>query len=73
MIFSMILIGAVTTINILVAAGVYMRTKRPGPTLFALVTGIIIIVVVAAKGTSVMQWAGTAVLSIVKTIAGPFS
>ena len=69
----MTFVGVVSIVTALVAAGVYMRTKRPGPTLFALVTGIIIIVVVAAKGTSVMQWAGTAVLSIVKTIAGPFS
>lgn len=68
----MIFIGVVTIITFLVAASVYMRTKRPGPTLFALVTGIIVIII-AAKGTSVMHWAGTAVLSIVKTIAGPFS
>lgn len=69
----MIFIGVVTIITFLVAASVYMRTKRPGPTLFALVTGIIIVIIIAAKGTSVMHWAGTAVLSIVKTIAGPFS
>ena len=69
----MIFIGVVTIITFLVAASVYMSTKRPGPTLFALVTGIIIVIIIAAKGTSVMHWAGTAVLSIVKTIAGPFS
>ena len=42
----------VTAITALVTIGVYLRTKRPGPTLTALITGGII---VAAKDTAVMQ------------------
>ena len=56
----------VTAITALVTIGVYLRTKRPGPTLTALITGGII---VAAKDTAVMQSVGTAIGSIIQTAA----
>lgn len=60
----MTFVGVVSAITVLVAAGVYMKTKRPGPTLTAVITGGII---VAAKDTSVMQSIGTAIGSVIQT------
>lgn len=62
----MTFVGVVSIVTALVAAGVYMKTKRPGPTLTALIGGGIII---AAKDTSVMQSIGTAIGSVIQTAA----
>ena len=45
----MTFVGVVSVVTCLVAGGIYIKTKRPGPTLTALIGGGIII---AAKDTS---------------------
>lgn len=62
----MTFVGVVSVVTALVTIGAYIRTKRPGPTLSALVTGGIII---AAKDTAVMQSIGNAIGSIIQTAA----
>jgi hypothetical protein len=62
----MTFVGVVSVVTCLVAGGIYIKTKRPGPTLTALIGGGIII---AAKDTSVMQSIGTAIGSIIQTAA----
>lgn len=59
-------IGVVSIVTCLVAGGLYIKTKRPGPTLTALIGGGIII---AAKDPSVMQSVGNAIGSIIQTAA----
>lgn len=63
----MTFIGVVTIVTCAVAGSIYLKTKRPGPTLTAVITGGII---VAAKDTSVMQSIGTAIGSILTTAFG---
>ena len=62
----MTFVGVVSIVTALVAAGVYMRTKRVGPTVTAVIGGGVI---VAAKDTAVMQSIGTAIGSIFQTAA----
>lgn len=56
--------GIVSIITALVAIGVYVKTKRIGPTATTLIGGGLILV---AKDTSVMQAIATAMGSIIKT------
>lgn len=63
----MTFIGAITIITCAVAASIYLKTKRIGPTIAAVIGGG---VVVAAKDTAVMQSIGTAIGSIFTTVFG---
>lgn len=63
----MTFIGAVAIVTCLVAAGIYVKTKRIGPTVTAVIGGGVI---VAAKDPAVMQSIGTAIGSIFTTVFG---
>ena len=62
----MTFVGVVTIITALVAATIYVKTKRIGPTVTAVIGGGVIL---AAKDTAVMQSIGTAIGSIFQTAA----
>lgn len=62
----MTFIGVVTIVTALVAGSIYLKTKRIGPTVAAVIGGGVI---VAAKDTAVMQSIGTAIGSIFQTVA----
>ena len=62
----MTFVGFVAIVTCLVAGSIYLKTKRIGPTVAAVIGGGVII---AAKNTAVMQSIADAIGSIIQTAA----